>query len=69
MHGLAAYFKEGLPFAQEILENLYEISRKVSGFLPMFSTVLIHSVSYFFFLYQSPSSYYQIYHHHIIKWM
>ena len=38
MHGLAAYFNEGLPFAQEILENLYEISRKVSGFVPMFST-------------------------------
>ena len=38
MHGLAAYFNEGLLFAQEILENLYEISRKVSGFVPMFST-------------------------------
>ena len=48
MHGLAVYVKVGLPFAwDKSLEN--------SRFLLMLSTGLLHSVSYFFFLYQSPS--------------
>ena len=50
MHCLAVYVKEGLPFARDIsLENLadsYLCSR----------LALLHSVSYVFFLYQSPSS-------------
>ena len=43
MHCLAVYVKEGL------------ISRKLCRFL-CFRLALLHSVSYFFFLYQSPSS-------------
>ena len=45
IHGLAVYVKEGLPFARDLsLENL------------CFRLALLHSVSYFFFLYRSPSS-------------
>ena len=48
--GLAVYVKQGLPFAQDLyLEN------PADSYL-CFSLALIHSVSYFFFLYQSPSS-------------
>ena len=50
MHGLAVYVKERLPFARDLsLENsadCYFCSR----------LALLHSVSYFFFLYRSPSS-------------
>ena len=50
MQGLAVYVKEGLPFARELsLEN------SASSCL-CFRLVLIHSVSYFFFLCRSPSS-------------
>ena len=50
MHGLAVYVKEGLPFAQELsLEN------SADSYL-RFWLALLHSVSYFFFLYRSPSS-------------
>ena len=50
MHGLAVYVKEGLPFAQDLsLEN------SVKSYL-CFQLALLHSVSYFFFLYWSPSS-------------
>ena len=50
MHGLAVYVKEGLPFAQDLsLENLVDSCL-------CFWQVLLHSVSYIFFLYQSPSS-------------
>ena len=50
MHGLAVYLKEGLPFARDLrLEN------SVDSYL-CFRLALLHSVSYFFFLYQSPSS-------------
>ena len=50
MHGLSVYVKEGLPFARELsLENLAD------SYL-CFRLALLHSVSYFFFLYQSPSS-------------
>ena len=50
MHGLAVYVKEGLPFAQDLsLEN------SADSYI-CFRLALLHSVSYFFFLYQSPSS-------------
>ena len=49
MHGLAVYVKEGLPFANDLsLEN------SADSYL-CFRLALLHSVSYFFFLYQSPS--------------
>ena len=49
MHGLAVYVK-GLPFACDLsLEN------SANSYL-CFRLALLHSVSYFFFLYQSPSS-------------
>ena len=50
MHGLAVYVKEGLPFAWDLsLEN------SADSYL-CFQLALLHSVSYFFFLYRSPSS-------------
>ena len=50
MHDLAVYVKEGLPFARDLsLEN------SADSYL-CFRLALLHSVSYFFFLYQSPSS-------------
>ena len=50
MHGLAGYVKEGLPFARDLsLEN------SADSYL-CFRLALLHSVSYFFFLHQSPSS-------------
>ena len=50
MHGLAVYVKERLPFAQDLsLEN------SADSYL-CFRLALLHSVSYFFFLYRSPSS-------------
>ena len=51
LHGLAVYVKEGLPLARDLsLEN------SVDSYL-CFRLALLHSVSYFFFLYQSsPSS-------------
>ena len=50
MHGLAVYVKEGLPFAWDLsLEN------SADSYL-CFWLALLHSVSYFFFLYWSPSS-------------
>ena len=49
MHGLAVYVKEGLPFAWDLsLEN------SADSYL-CFQLALLHLVSYFFFLYQSPS--------------
>ena len=49
MHDLAVYVKEGLPFAWELyLENSADSDL-------CFQLALLHSVSYFFFLYQSPS--------------
>ena len=49
IHGLAVYVKEGLPFARGLsLEN--------SGSYSCFRLALLHSMSYFFFLYRSPSS-------------
>ena len=50
MHGLSVYVKEGLPFAWDLsLEN------SANSYL-CFHLALLHSVSYFFFLYKSPSS-------------
>ena len=50
MHGLGVYVKEGLPFAWDLsLEN------SADSYLS-FWLALLHSVSYFFFLYQSPTS-------------
>ena len=50
MHGLAVYVKEGRLFAQKLsLEN------SADSYL-CFQLALLHSVSYFFFLYRSPSS-------------
>ena len=50
MHGLAVYVKERVLFAQDLsLEN------SADSYLS-FQLALLHSVSYFFFLYRSPSS-------------
>ena len=50
MHGLTVDVKEGLLFTRDLsLENM------VDSYL-CFQLALLHSVSYFFFLYQSPSS-------------
>ena len=50
MHGLTVYVKEGFPFAWDLsLEN------SADSYL-CFQLALLHSVSYFFFLYQSPSA-------------
>ena len=50
INGLAVYVKEGLPFARDLsLEN------SADSYL-CFQLALLHSVSYFFFLYRSPSS-------------
>ena len=47
MHGLAVYVKEGLPFLWDLsLENSAD---------SCFQLALLHLVSYFFFLYRSPS--------------
>ena len=52
MHGLAVYLKEGLLFARDLsLEN--SADRKL--FYLCFRLALLHSVTYFFFLYRSPS--------------
>ena len=49
IHGLTVYVKEGLPFAQELsLEN------SADSYI-CFRLALLDSVSYIFFLYQSPS--------------
>ena len=49
MHGLAVYVKERLPFAWGLsLENSSDSYLR-------FQLALLHSVSYFFFLCQSPS--------------
>ena len=52
MHGLTFYVKEGLPFAR-----FFDLSLENStdSYL-FFRLALLHSVSYFFFVYGSPSS-------------
>ena len=49
MHGLAVYVKEGLPFAQEL-----SLGSSADSYL-CFRLALLYSVSYLFFMYQSPS--------------
>ena len=50
MNVLAVYLKEGLPFARDLsLEN------SADSYL-CFQLAVLHSVSYFFFMYRSPSS-------------
>ena len=50
MHGLAVYVKEGFPFEQDLpLEN------SADSYL-FVQLALLHLMSYFFFLYRSPSS-------------
>ena len=50
MHGLAVYVKEGLPFARDLSPE-----NSADSYL-CFRLALLHSLSYFFFLYRSPSS-------------
>ena len=50
MHGLAVYVKEGLPFTRDL-----PLQNSADSYL-CFRMVLLRSVSYFFFLYRSPSS-------------
>ena len=50
MHGLAVYVKERLPFARDL-----SLQNSGDSYL-CFRLALLHSVSYFFFLYRSPSS-------------
>ena len=49
MHGLAVSVKEGLSFARDL-----SVENSAGSYL-RFQLALLHSVSYFFFLYQSPS--------------
>ena len=56
MHGLPVYVKEGLPFTWDLsLENY------TNSYL-RFRLALLHSVSYFFFSYQSLSSLYKVFY-------
>ena len=50
MYGLAVYVKEGLPFAWDL-----SLESSEDSYL-CFRLALLHSVSYFFFLYRLPSS-------------
>ena len=50
MHDLAVYRKEGLPFARDL-----SLEKSADSYL-CFQLVILHSVSCFFFLSQSPSS-------------
>ena len=50
MHGLAVYVKEGLAIARDL-----SLKNSADSYL-CFRLALLHSVSYFFFLYRSPSS-------------
>ena len=50
MHGLAVSVREGLPFAQDLSPE------NSADFYLYFRLALPHSMPYFFFLYQSPSS-------------
>ena len=50
IHGLTVYVKEGLPFARDL-----SVENSADSYL-CFRLALLHTVSYFFFFYQSPSS-------------
>ena len=49
MHGLAVYVKEGRHFAWELF-----VEESADSYV-CFRLVLLHSISYFFFLHRSPS--------------
>ena len=49
MHGLTVYVKEALPFARDV-----SLEHSADPFL-CFRLALLHSLSYFFFLYRLPS--------------
>ena len=49
MHGLTVYVKEGLPFARDL-----SLKNSADSYL-CFRLALLDSLSYFFFLYRSPS--------------
>ena len=49
MQCLAIYVKEELPFARDLFQKIFRI-------LICFLLALLHSVTYFIFLYRSPSS-------------
>ena len=49
MHGLAVIGKEGLPFARD-----FSLENSADSYL-CFRLALLHAVSYFYFLYRSPS--------------
>ena len=49
MYGFVVYVKEGLPFARDLSQE-----NSADSYL-CFQLALLHSVSYFFFLYRSPS--------------
>ena len=55
MHGLPVYVKEGLPFARGL-----SLGNSADSYL-CFRLALLHSVSYFFFLYRAPSSLWTIF--------
>ena len=56
MHGLKVHVKEGLPFARDLsLENSADSHL-------CFELALLHSLSYFLFRYQSPSSLGSVFH-------
>ena len=50
MHGLTVYVKEGLPFPWDLSQENSTDSHLC------FRLTFLHSVSYYFFLYRSPSS-------------
>ena len=50
MDGLAVYVKEGLPFTWDL-----SVEKSADSYL-CFRLALLHSLSYFFFLFRSPSS-------------
>ena len=50
MNGITVYVKEGLPFARDV-----SLEKSADSYL-CFRSALLHSVSYLFFLYQSPFS-------------
>ena len=50
MHGLGFYVKEGLAFTRQL-----SLGNPADSYLS-FRLDILHSVSYFFFIYQSPTS-------------
>ena len=50
MHGVAVYVKEGLPFVRDLSPE------NAADYYLCFRLALLHSMFYFFFLHQSPST-------------